>query len=380
MDRVRSALFLGEPRFDGTGVRIAVLDTGVDPEHPDLRDCLDLAESQSFIALGGDLLDRSGHGTHVAGIIAGSGALSDRRYRGVAPGAELIIMKIAPLGGRGYSDDVAAAVFRAIELQVDIINYSAGQAGYKAGPPPWKWSSKLDLRDQAFQAAADEGILCVAAVGNEGPAPGTVNRPAFRRGVLAVGALTEDGKRLYERSSRGPVYLDPSLPVNAVERASPPLDEPVTDRVKPDVVAPGGTYVDVSRYGSRRLESLGIADGPVSTRSRLAEGLAGLDPADPAASYACIAGTSQAAAVVTGLAALLIEMGNTRGFDWSRNRGHMLRQIFRFAAVKLQGHDTRSWGHGATMWPSLMTTLQDSIDRPDVRERVLEGPQIQLLP
>lgn len=91
MDRVRSALFLGEPRFDGTGVRIAVLDTGIDPEHPDLGDCLNLAESDSFIALGGDLLDRSGHGTHVTGIIAGNGALSDGRYLGVAPGAELII-------------------------------------------------------------------------------------------------------------------------------------------------------------------------------------------------------------------------------------------------------------------------------------------------
>lgn len=289
-------------------------------------------------------------------------------------------MKIAPLAARGYSDDVAAAVFRAIELQVDIINYSAGQAGYKAGHPPWKWSNKLDLRDEAFQAAADEGILCVAAAGNQGPDSGTVNRPAFRRGILAVGALTEDGKQLYERSSRGPVYLDASLPVNAVERASPPLDEAVKDRVKPDVVAPGGTYVDVSKYGSGRLERLGTGGGPVSTRSRFAEALPGLDPADPACPYACVAGTSQAAAVVTGLAALLIEMGNARGFDWSENRGHMLRQIFRFAAVKLEGHETHSWGHGATLWPSLFTTLQDSIDRPEVRERVLEGPQIELLP
>lgn len=84
MDRVRQALQVDGLRFGGQGVRVAVIDTGVDQEHPDLRESVESCES--LLALDATPEDRSGHGTHIAGIIAGSGTESDGRWSGIAPG------------------------------------------------------------------------------------------------------------------------------------------------------------------------------------------------------------------------------------------------------------------------------------------------------
>lgn len=143
-----------------------MLDTGIYRQHPDLTHCI-AEESQSCLSLTRDLRDYHGHGTHVAGIIAGSGVASDGLYRGIAPGAELIVLKVSA-DQSGYALDVAAGVQKAVDLGVDIINYSGGTSGWKIGQPPWKWPTKLNRRDQAFFTAAEQGILCVAAAGNEG--------------------------------------------------------------------------------------------------------------------------------------------------------------------------------------------------------------------
>lgn len=90
MDQVRAAVLAENPPVDGEGVTVAVLDTGVDPDHPDLVHALDRASSRSF-SFRPDLQDRHGHGTHICGIIAGSGAASAGTYQGIAPGVRLVM-------------------------------------------------------------------------------------------------------------------------------------------------------------------------------------------------------------------------------------------------------------------------------------------------
>jgi subtilisin family serine protease len=204
MENTRKSLFLGSAAegLDGSGVRVAVLDTGVDTEHPDLRHAIS-SDSRSYVAGTGDIFDYHGHGTHISGIIAGNGAASGGEYRGIAPGVELIVLKVAT-GYSGFGHDVAAGVQRAVELGVDIINYSGGTQGYSIGEPPWKWPTKLNVRDKAFAIAAEKGILCVAAAGNEGPRQGTTVRPGNLENVLCVGALTLPEMEVANSSARGP--------------------------------------------------------------------------------------------------------------------------------------------------------------------------------
>ena len=92
--------------FDGKGTKVAVLDTGIDPTHPDVKDRI--LESKSFVP-GEEVLDKNGHGTHVASTIAGSGAASDGVNKGVAPGADLIIGKVLSNGGSGEDSGIIAA-------------------------------------------------------------------------------------------------------------------------------------------------------------------------------------------------------------------------------------------------------------------------------
>lgn len=241
MDSVRKKVLRVEPPVDGAGVRVAIVDTGVDSDHPDLTKAIRHTFSTCSACLTDDTTDKDGHGTHIAGIIAGSGSLSDGKYRGIAPGVTLACYKVAH-GRKALGADVAKAVEMALDWGADIINYSAGQNG--PYPPPWKWASKLAARDRAFQAAAEAGILCVAAAGNDGPHYGSINRPAALPEVLAVGAMGEDGF-VSQCSSRGPVYVDHSLGRGDVQRLDLTTDDlkELTQfgSLKPDVVAPGGT-------------------------------------------------------------------------------------------------------------------------------------------
>jgi subtilisin family serine protease len=299
----------------------------------------------------------------VAGIIAGAGEASGGRFAGIAPGAELIVFKVGS-GMTAFSNDVAQAVLRAVELGADIINYSGGEHGFAAGPPPWKWPIRLNRRDAAFRYAAERGILCVADAGNDGPTPGTVVRPGNLSEVLCVGAPA---------SARGPLYLDGSMR-GGVARADPELD--VRSRlVKPDVVVPGGEPVD---FLAQALHLVGIGrGGVVAPRSRRGI-LVGIDPSDPESAYARVVGTSQATAVVTGLAALLLQLGRRIGFDWGANVGVALGGILRAAALKLAEGGPDDYGYGALLWPNIAATLSDCATSPLRRESVLFGSQLHL--
>ena len=101
--------------------------------------------------------------------------------------------------------------------------------------------------------------------------------------------------------------------------------------------------------------------GPVSTRSSFTETLVGVDPTDPTCPYAPCGGTSQAAPVVSGIAALLIEYAAHLGFDWGENRAESLHRLIRFGARFLRGLDNNAQGAGMPYWPAVAGTLEDCL-------------------
>jgi len=241
--------------FDGEGARVAVLDTGIDATHPDLVG--QVVAEQNF-SESADIVDRYGHGTHVAATIAGTGAAAPGVRSGVAPAADLVIGKVLGDDGTGLLSDVIAGMEWAAP-QADVINMSLG--GNLA-------SDGSDLESQAVDQLSDRyGTLFVTSAGNSGPLSGNMSSPAAAARALTVGAVDGDD-RLAEFSSRGPL-------IN-------------TYALKPEIVAPG---VDI-------------------VAARAANTLMG-DPQD--GPYTAASGTSMAAPHVAGAAALLVEEHP----DWS---------------------------------------------------------------
>lgn len=170
----------------GQGVRVAVLDTGVDAQHPDLGSAVKLLADFSGSAFGSR--DRQGHGTHCAGII---GARQNNvGVVGVAPKCELICGKVLGDDGSGSSDSVAVGIDWAVRNQADVISMSLGS------PDP---SPEIQA---ALQRAVAAGKFIVCAAGNDG-LPNSVGYPAAWDDLaVAVGAIGPDGK-LANFSSRG---------------------------------------------------------------------------------------------------------------------------------------------------------------------------------
>jgi minor extracellular serine protease Vpr len=169
-------------KYTGKGVKIGVIDTGIDYEHPDLKknykggyDVVDLDEDPM------ETLPEQGiptiHGTHVAGIIA-----ADGKMQGVAPDAEIYAYRALGPGGVGTSVGIIAALEKAVEDGMDIINLSLGST---VNSPDWPTSI-------AVNRAIDMGVAVVIANGNEGPEQWTVSSPATSVHALSVGAsITE---------------------------------------------------------------------------------------------------------------------------------------------------------------------------------------------
>jgi subtilisin family serine protease len=188
--------------FDGTGVKVAVLDTGVDATHPDLAGRI--AEAQNFTDAD-DTDDVVGHGTHVASTVAGSGAASGGKYRGVAPGADLLIGKVCAT--RNCDESAILAGMEWAAPRADVINMSLGGPDF----------SGIDVLEEAVnRLTAQTGALFVVAAGNNGQDTG-VSSPATADAALAVGAVDKQ-ENLADFSNRGP-RLD--------------------GVIKPDITAPG---------------------------------------------------------------------------------------------------------------------------------------------
>ncbi|WP_349880437.1 S8 family serine peptidase [Micromonospora sp. HUAS YX12] len=234
--------------WTGKGVRVAVLDTGVDLTHPDLAG--KVAESRNFTeeANPDDIV---GHGTHVASTIAGSGAASGGKYRGVAPDATLLSGKVCEVYGCTESAILAGMQWAAAEQDATVVNMSLS-----GGDSP-----EVDPLEEAVGTLTEQhGTLFVISAGNAG-ADGSVGSPATADAALAVGAVDRDDA-LADFSSRGPRAGDGAI--------------------KPDITAPGVEIV----------------------AARAANGQIG-DPVGDG--YASLSGTSMSAPHVAGAVALLAQ-------------------------------------------------------------------------
>lgn len=244
----RSTKQIGAPAawdagFTGEGVKVAVLDTGVDQTHPDLVG-QEIAE-QNF-STAADNVDRYGHGTHVASTIASNGA----KYRGVAPGARLLDGKVLNDAGGGSESDVLRGMQWAAEQGARVINMSLGTTD----------SDTVDPVEEAVNTlSAKYGTLFVVAAGNSGPGATTIGSPGSADAALTVGAVDRDDS-LAPFSSRGPRVGDGGI--------------------KPDITAPGVGIVAAK-----------AANGRIGT------------PVEPG--YVSASGTSMATPHVAGAAAVL---------------------------------------------------------------------------
>ena len=174
----RSIPFIGTeiPRIDGvdgTGIKIAVIDTGVDFNHPDLLGWIDgkVVGGYNFIQEGEPPLDKDGHGTQVAGVIA-----ADGQAKGVAPKAKILAYKVSEDGEGVSSELITRAINKAIDDGADIINISLGLN---------KTNAKIE---RAITSAVEKGMFVVVAAGNDGPDFKTIGSPGRNLGAVTVGA------------------------------------------------------------------------------------------------------------------------------------------------------------------------------------------------
>jgi len=192
--------------YDGSGVKVAVLDTGVDQAHPDLAGRVSLAVS--FVP-GEGTADVNGHGTHVASTVGGSGAASGGVEKGVAPGANLIVGKVLSDSGFGEDSWVIAGMEWAAAQGAKVISMSLGDDRPSDGTDPM--SLAVD------QLTAQTGALFVIAAGNTG-AEAAMGAPGTANSALTVGAV-DSTDQLAWFSTKGPRYGDYGM--------------------KPDITAPG---------------------------------------------------------------------------------------------------------------------------------------------
>jgi serine protease AprX len=294
---IGAAMARQELGLTGTGIGVAVIDSGVSGWHDDLfmerqgnrvEYTPRVVHFKDFVNPSPDPYnpeypyDDYGHGTHVAGIIAGNGFDSNSRRGGVAPKANVIGLKVLDANGTGFVSDVIAALDYAVAMKdaynIRVINVSAGAGVYE--------SYHTDPLAQAARRAVEAGIVVVAASGNlgngaNGAQYGGVTSPGNAPWVLTVGASNHRGTNrrsddtIGPFSSRGPSWIDFSA--------------------KPDIVSPG--------VG---IESL--AEPWTTLYGRYsAYLLPGTDPWFWYSPYLSLSGTSMAAPVVAGTVALMLE-------------------------------------------------------------------------
>jgi serine protease AprX len=271
--------------YDGSGVGVAIIDSGVTAWHDDLATAGGAQRVHQFVDFvngSSRAYDDYGHGTHVAGIVAGNGFDSSGKRTGIAPGAHLIVMKVLDAAGRGRISDVIAALDYLVShkdtLNIRVVNMSIATGVYE--------SYETDPLTLAAKRAVEAGIVVVAAAGNRGRNPnghdayGGVTAPGNAPWVLTVGASSHmgtsrrDDDTMAVFSSRGPSAVDHGA--------------------KPDVVAPGVGLESLSDPESAFYTSKAkyLLNGTVST-SYLP--------------YLSLSGTSMASPVVSGTIALMLQ-------------------------------------------------------------------------
>jgi serine protease AprX len=285
--------------WTGGGVGVAIIDSGIltvtDLANPSTK-ATRIVYSQSFVPKVSSTVDQYGHGTHVAGIVAGNGAVSTgtayfKTFRGVAPNVNLINLRVLDGNGAGTDSAVISAINAAIQLKskynIQVINLSLGR-------PVWE-SYTLDPLCQAVEKAWNAGIVVVVAAGNEGRnnmqgtnGYATITAPGNDPLVITVGAmktmgtLTRADDLVASYSSKGPTLID--------------------HVVKPDMVAPGNRTISLEAAKSKVLASSNPNLVPFSYYQVQYSSAYSPD-------YYKLSGTSMAAPMVSGAAALMLQRG-----------------------------------------------------------------------
>jgi serine protease AprX len=302
---------------DGTGIGVAVIDSGITPWHDDLGDGAGGQRVTRFVDFVNGrpaAYDDYGHGTHVAGIIAGNGFDSSGARTGVAPGVHLIALKVLDAAGQGRISDVIAALDYVVAnkdaLNIRVVNLSVAGGVHE--------SYQTDPLTLAAKRAVSAGIVVVAAAGNNGRGPSGrarysgVTSPGNAPWVLTVGASSHmgtterDDDTMAAFSSRGPGAIDYGA--------------------KPDLVAPG--------VG---IESLADASSALYAASNAA--LLNGTVASSQYPYMSLTGSSMAAPLVTGTIALMLQANPALTPNASK-------AILQYTAQSYPGHDFLTQGAG----------------------------------
>src|SRR3984893_14735131 len=290
-----NAEFAWQSNYTGAGVGVALIDSGIS-NSPDLYQGFlpfsRVVYQQSFVPGNSSAGDQYGHGTHIAGLIGGDGLSStgpffSKTFKGIAPGANIINLRVLDANGSATDSVVIAAINEAISLKsrynIRVINLSLGRAIYEG--------YKLDPLCQAVEQAWKNGIVVVVAAGNNGryePTDGyaTVTSPGNDPYVITVGAMKPMGTPqrtddlIASYSSKGPTVVDRV--------------------VKPDLVAPGNLLVSTDTPGTT-LETTETSNlVPYNLYEYLGS-------SSPSAYYFTLSGTSMATGVVSGAVADLLQ-------------------------------------------------------------------------
>lgn len=261
-----------EAGYTGKGVKVAVLDSGIDADHPDLAGRIVAAED--FTGSSSGTADRHGHGTHAASSVVGDGSASGgERREGVAPDASLLVGKVLGDTGSGPTSGVLAGMQWAVNSGADIVTMSLGAPVPVCSDP---LSAAVD------QLSASSDTLFVVAAGNDGPKAGTVASPGCAPSALTI-AADDSAMKIAPFSGRGPV----------------------TDRdghryLKPDMAAPGVGIVGARAAGT----SLGR---PIDDH------------------YTSLSGTSMATPHVAGAAAVLAQ--RSPGLTGEQIKAHLMSTV-----------------------------------------------------
>jgi serine protease AprX len=280
--------------WDGTGIGVAVIDSGITVNEDFKRP---LAYSQSFVPGDPTTADAFGHGTHVAGIIVGSGfnssSSSKYQFGGAAPAVSLVNLRVLDANGNGTDSAVINAIERAITLKntynIRVINLSLGR--------PVTGSYVNDPLCRAVEAAWNAGITVVVAAGNEGRnntggnrGYGTILVPGNDPYVITVGAMKSMGTTFRNEdliasySSKGPTLID--------------------HVAKPDLLAPGNEVISIQAAGSRLAASYPANSVPTGLYSNLGS-------ANKANKYFVLSGTSMSTPVASAAVASLLEKNSS---------------------------------------------------------------------
>lgn len=248
------AYFPHDKGYEGEDISVAIIDTGVAPHEDLIKPVNRIVDFKDYVNNKLNPYDDNGHGTHVAGIIAGNGYSSRGKYVGVAPKANIVAIKALDENGGGSISDIISALAYIIEVKdnfnIKVINISLGT--------PATNSCENDPLCKAVSKANEAGLIVVTAAGNSGPNKNTILSPGISKDAITVGAV--DDKRTIDTSD------DTIAPFSSRGPTKDGLD-------KPDLVAPG---VSIRSLSNTKLDS-----------------------------YTSLSGTSMATPLITGSIALL---------------------------------------------------------------------------